>query len=277
MPILVAAARYPGIRLQGSRHQPQPGAAAARGPGDADLTFSAVQALDPYLKPTKAHLPDRFLPQAVVRFTGDRDQHGALRDGFLTSFVNTSIVQPITTAAADLVEIWLGVLSRVGLHTRHLSIVGTLATWDRAPVSGITLRFQHHGLPLGDAVLLWKTDDPTFLATDIGSGQERIRWALTRQPWLETVFGPLADAGGARVLDAVRTATLIVGSGIASASRGPGNAVRRLLRDNANHAGALGFSRGVRWAHEYWSAVHPMLVPWPEVCRVLEAEAFHGR
>jgi hypothetical protein len=216
------------------------------------------------------------MPQAVVRFTGDRDQHGALRDGFLTSFVNTSIVQPITAAAdhADLVDIWLGVLSRVGLHTRHLSIVGTLAIWHRAPVSGITLRFQYHGLPLGDAVLLWNTDDPTFLATDIGSGQERIRWALTRQPWLETVFGPLADAAGARVLDAVRTATLIVGSGIAPASRGPGNAVRRLLRDNANHAGALGFSRGVRWAHEYWSAVHPMPVPWPQVCRVLETEAF---
>jgi hypothetical protein len=250
------------------------------GLGDADLTFSAVQALDPYLKRRRQNIyGNGFLPQAVVRFTGDRDQRGALRDGFLTSFVNTSIVQPITAVAdhADMVDTWLGVLSRAGFHTRHLSIVGTLAIWHRTPVSGITLRFQHEGLTLGDAVLLWNTDDSSFLATDIGSGLERIRWALTRQPWPENVFGPLAAAGDVGVLDAVRTATLVVGCGIAPASRGPGNAVRRLMRDDAHRAGELGFSRVVRWAHEYWSAVHPMAVPWPEVCRVLELEAFRDR
>jgi hypothetical protein len=80
---------------------------------------------------------------------------------------------------------------------------------------------------------------------------------LTRQPWPENVFGPLADAGDVRVLDAVRKPTLVVASGIGPASRRPGNAVRRLLRDKANRGSALGFSRAVRWAHEYWSAAHP--------------------
>jgi hypothetical protein len=251
-----------------------------RGLDGAELTFSAVQALDPYLKHRQSHTYGTgFFPQAVVRFTGERDEHGTLRPGFATSFVNTSIVQPVSTVDEHtvLIDAWLGVLSRIGLHSSHHTITGSLATWHRPPVSGITLQFRHRELPFGDAVLLWNADDPGFLATDIGSGLERLRWTLTRQPWPQVVFGALANAADVRTLDAVRTATLVVGSGIYPAPRGPGSAVRRLLRDAADGAGVLGLSRIVRWAHEYWSLVQPLPVPWPEVCRVLDAEMFNDR
>lgn len=260
-----------------SRAHPLP----LHGLGDADLTFSAVQALDPYLKRRQWHTyGNGFLPQAVVRFTGDRDQHGALRPGFLTSFVNVSVVQPVGAISehAELVDSWLAVLSRLGFHARHLTIIGSLATWNRTPVCGITLQFRHDGRSVSDAVLLWNADDFRFLATDIGSGLERLRWALTRRPWHEVVYGGLADVADARTLDAVRTATLIVGSGIRPAPRGPGSAVRRLLRDDADdRMGTLGLSRAVRWAHAYWNPFQPLPVPWPEVCRLLENEAFNDR
>jgi hypothetical protein len=251
-----------------------------RGLGDAELTFSAVQALDPYLK-RRQHLAHRqgFIPQPVVRFTGHRDQRGALLPGFATSFVNTSIVQPINDLSqhAALIDAWLGVLSRLSFHTRHLTITGRLATWQRPPVAGITLRFHHDDLTLGDAVLLWNRDDPARLATDIGSGLERLAWALTRRPWPEILHRTLATQADLQILDSVRTSTLIVGSGITPASRGPGNAVRRLLRPVASGAATLGLSRLVRCAHTYWSQVTPLPVPWPEVCRVLDEEALGDR
>lgn len=247
-----------------------------RGLNDAELTFSAVQALDPYLKHHQHHTYGTgFFAQPVVRLTGQRDEHGTLRPGFATSFVNTSVVQPIRTVEehAALIDAWLGVLSRLGFHAQHLATTGSLSMWHRAPVCGITLRFHHGELTFGDAVLLWNADAPAFLATDIGSGLERLRWALTRRPWLEVVYGALADQVDSRVLDAVRTSTLITGSGISPSPRGPGSTVRRLLRAEAERIGGLGLSRVIRWAHEYWSLSQPLPVPWPEVCRVLDAEA----
>jgi hypothetical protein len=248
------------------------------GIGDAELTFSAVQALDPYIKRCQPHVYRQgFLPQPAVRFTGQRDQQGTLLPGFATSFVNTSVVQPIDSVAehAGLIDAWIGVLSRIGFHARHLTITGRLASWQRPPVAGITLRFSHEDIPLGDAVLLWNRDDPSRLATDIGSGLERLAWALTRRSWPETVYGPLAAQADTATLDAVRTATLIVGTGILPGPRGPGSLIRRLLRQVPDGTGPLGLSRVVRWAHEYWSQTAPLPVPWPQICQILDTES-HG-
>jgi hypothetical protein len=170
------------------RHHPLP----LTGLGDAELTFSAVQALDPYLKHGQQHVHAHgFLPQPVVRFTGRRDEHGALLPGYATSFVNTSIVEPIDTVDdhTALIDSWIGVLSKLGFHARHLSISGRLTVWHREPVCGITLRIRHEDHVLGDAVLLWNQAEPAKLATDIGSGLERLRWLRSRCPWPETVHG----------------------------------------------------------------------------------------
>lgn len=57
------------------RHHPLP----LYGLDDAELTFSAVQALDPYLKQGQHHVHAHgFLPQPVVRFTGQRNEDGTL-------------------------------------------------------------------------------------------------------------------------------------------------------------------------------------------------------
>lgn len=107
---------------------------------ETELTISAVQALDPYLKHRRP-VPFRqgFLPQPVVRLTGKRDEHGKLRDGFLTSFVNTSRIQPISDVSAygTILDEWLTVLSRLGLHARHIKIYGSLRTWRRREVEGL--------------------------------------------------------------------------------------------------------------------------------------------
>ncbi|WP_206686256.1 hypothetical protein [Kribbella qitaiheensis] len=184
---------------------------------DTDLTVSAVQALDPFLKDGQDRVyRSGFLPQPVVRLTGQRDDHGELRDGFLTSFVNISHIQPIThhDEFAEAIDIWLSVLSRLGMHARHITIYGHLKIWQRDQVQGITLRFRHLDLTVGDINLLWNANQPQRMAVDLGSGLERLAWARSRSDWKDLVFGPFATAAPLATLDAIRTTTLLLGHGI---------------------------------------------------------------
>ncbi|MFF0493143.1 hypothetical protein ACFYTQ_29310 [Nocardia sp. NPDC004068] len=239
---------------------------------ETDFTISAVQALDPYLKHCKPFVfREGFLPQPVVRFTGERSPDGQLADGFLTSFVNLSHVRRITDLHehARILDDWIGVLSDLGLHAGHLTMQANLDVWQRRQVKGITLHIAHDGMPLGDCVLLWNAKDPRHMVTDLGSGLERIHWALTRRDWRKLVHGSLSEHEP-NTLDALRTATLALGSGIPLASRGCGGAIRRLLGGIPREATPFGVSRAVRAAHGFWSLVAPLPLPWYEVVRLIE-------
>ncbi|MFJ2771198.1 hypothetical protein [Streptomyces sp. NPDC087300] len=242
---------------------------------ETELTISAVQALDPLLKDGRPHTYRRgLLAQPVIRFTGQRDVSGFLKDGFLTSFVNISRVQPVNNLdeCGDVLDGWLTTLSQLGFHARHLRIYGALRPWRRRQVEGITLRFDHLNLTLGDIVLLWHTDHPDRLAVDLGTGLERLAWARTQARWGDLIYGRFAHAAPPATLDAIRTATLLLGSGISPASRGAGGVTRRVVGTIAPDAVRLGVSAIVRDAHDYWSLFSPLSAPWPEVARAVETE-----
>lgn len=69
-------------------------------------------------------------------------------------------------------------------------------------------------------MLLWNADNPARMAIDLGTALERLAWARTRAPWKDLVFGPYAHAAPIGNLDALRTATLLLGHGITPAARG---------------------------------------------------------
>ncbi|WP_382465441.1 hypothetical protein ACFIN9_18105 [Streptomyces noursei] len=242
---------------------------------ETELTISAVQALDPLLKGGRT-LTYRtgFLPQPVVRFTGDRDERGVLLDGFLTAFVNVSRVQPITSIGdyAEALDDWLFVLSQLGFHARHIEIHGRVEVWHRRQVAGVTLMFNHLDLTIGDLVLLWNTENPERMALDLGTGLERLAWARTHRDWNELVFGSFAEAAPASVLDAVRTATLLLGSGIRPSARGAGGVARRVIATIPPGLVRLGASAIVRVFHQHWAASANLPVPWPAICSAMEEE-----
>ncbi|NUL21828.1 hypothetical protein HRW17_05160 [Streptomyces lunaelactis] len=242
---------------------------------ETELTISAVQALDPLLKEGRSGTYRRgFIPQPVVRFTGQRTASGELRDGFLTSFVNVSCVQPIDSIDeyGAILDAWLSVISQLGFHARHISIYGRLAVWQRRQVKGITLRFRHLDLTLGDIVLLWNADNPQCMAVDLGTSLERLAWARTLRSWNELVFGPLAGAASPSALDTIRTATLLLGNGIMPAARGAGGVTRRVIGTLAPESTRLGVSAAVRSAHQYWTTIVALPVPWPAVATCMEQE-----
>ncbi|WP_157631613.1 hypothetical protein [Catelliglobosispora koreensis] len=242
---------------------------------DTDLTISAVQALDPWLKDARPIVwREGFLAQPVVRFTGERDASGNLAEGFLTAFTNLSYVQRIAhpRQLADLLDSWFTALSAVGLHAGRLTVQGSLQTWHRPPVSGITLFFEADGVGLGDAVLLWNSQQPTFMAADIGSGLERLRWAISGQAWPEAAFGQECAYYESPLLDAIRTAVLMLMSGIRPAHRGPGAALRGVARAIEPNLARTGLSRVVRAQCAYWRGLGVTGMAWPAITSALEDE-----
>ncbi|GAA0422044.1 hypothetical protein GCM10010357_49340 [Streptomyces luteireticuli] len=243
---------------------------------ETELTISAVQALDPLLKHGQHPVYRQgFLPQPVVRFTGDRDTHGTLRDGFLTSFVNVSRVNPIRQLSeyADAFDGWLTSLSRLGIHARHITFHGRLTPWRRRQVAGITLHFRLNGTALGDIVLLWHAEDPSHMAVDLGTGLERLTWTRNRTPWRDLVFGPYAHLAPITALDAIRTATLLLGYGIKPTARGAGSITRRVVATIPPAVSPLGFSAMARYSYTFWNSIVPLPCPWPTVVQHLDNEA----
>lgn len=242
---------------------------------ETELTISAVQALDPLLKDGQLRTHrSGFLPQPVVRFTGQREAAGHLKDGFLTSFVNISRVQPISSLDeyGAILDGWLTVLSQLGFHARHLSINGDLSAWRRRQVEGITLRFRHLDHTIGDIVLLWNTEHPGRMAVDLGSGLERLAWARTQEHWHQLIYGSFAGTAPPPTLDAIRTATLLLGHGITPAARGAGGITRRVIGAIDRDVARLGVGALVRDMYGYWSLVGALRAPWPEIARVIEEE-----
>jgi hypothetical protein len=242
---------------------------------ETELTISAVQALDPVLKHGRPH-PYRsgYLPQPAVRFTGRRDADGDLREGFLTSFVNVSHVQPIADLAefGSIFDGWLSVLSCLGFHARHVSLHGSLSTWQRREVRGVTLRFRHADLPLGDIVLLWNAENPQRMAVDLGTALERLAWARSRLNWYDLVYGRFAHTAPVPTLDAIRTATLLLGHGISPAARGAGGIARRVIATIDVDSARLGVSAAVRSFYDYWALCGSLSVPWTAVVTRVERE-----
>jgi hypothetical protein len=114
---------------------------------------------------------------------------------------------------------------------------------------------------------LWNASSPWLMATDLGSGLERLRWAITRSAWPLVVHGSLTERADPAVLDSIRAATLIAANGIQPSDRGPGSALRRLARSIPAASAGLGLSGAVRSAYAYWSLTCPPQLPWPDVCQ----------
>ncbi|GAA2840757.1 hypothetical protein [Kribbella solani] len=238
--------------------------------------MSAIQALDPFLKDGQDRFyRSGFLPQPVVRLTGQRDDRGELRDGFLTSFVNVSHIQPIKhhDEFADVINLWLSVLSRLGMHARHITICGHLTVWQRDQVRGTTPRFKHLDMTLGDVNLLWNVDQPQRMAVDLGSGLERLAWTRSRSNWKDLVFGPFANAAPPATLDAIRTATLLLGHGIRPGPRGAAGTTRRIIN---TVSAPLGLDPTVRFSHSYWQRLSPLALEWPAIASAIEDERIRG-
>jgi hypothetical protein len=241
-----------------------------------DLTISAVQAADPWLHRSSPHLlREGLIAQPVIRFTGERDEARCLKDGFLTSFVNLSLVLRVgdQRGFVALVDHLIGALSSIGIHAGRLTVHSDLSVGARGPIRHLPFFFRCDDIEIGDAVLLWREPDTDVFLTDIGLGAERVAWVLNRGSWSTAAFGGLGELIGTEVLDAVRTGTLLLLGGIREGPRGAGYALRRTVRRIPPEMACSGLGRLVRIQHRYWCRLGCRGPDWPQISQSLEEMA----
>src|SRR5262249_11804782 len=100
---------------------------------------------------------------------------------------------------------------------------------------------------------------------------------LTGDTWARAAFGHLADAHDIALLDATRTATLMIMGGVRAGHRGAGWALRTVAQSIDPRAASIGLSRLVREHHRYWSGLGVTGPPWPQVVSYLEDEVLRPR
>lgn len=226
----------------------------------SEVLHSAVQALDPYLKDGRPYVyRSGFLPQPVVRARFDP---AALRQGFLSAFVNASRVHPVASVAAyaEAVREGTEVLIAAGLDRRALHLSGDLAGWVREEVEGMTIRLHADRTEVGDFVFVQSRAHQRQRALDMGFSLERFAWAASGRPWDDLVFGSASGLAPRGELDALRTAVLLVGSGIDPSVSGPGKIAKRALRLWSSTERAVP-RRFVAEMHDFWASTGVWLRP----------------
>jgi hypothetical protein len=186
------------------------------------------------------------------------DQAG-VREGISTSFVNLCTEQIVHTfdAYAAHLELWLAYLRNVGIEHEELSITPSRSLWTASVFRGWSLDFHYAGVELGDAIYIFDVPQNTrssLAIVDFSFGLERIFWVATRKKSFFDGIGPPGDAKIVHPVrtDLLRTATLMILSGVTPSSRKCGRLLRNLIRRVVPLLGADDPERDVNHSYGYW-------------------------
>ena len=199
--------------------------------------------------------------QSVVRLQGIG--HVASLDGVSTSFVHAATECWNATAEDhyNLLDQWLDFFSSLGLHVGGLclKIKRAYNDWAGRTVASEMLKLNYGGLEVGVANFFFNIPQPSnTVATlsDIGVGLERLVWATNKSPTYFDSIGPLSSViiQNRVVLDAVRTATLMAGSGVVPNHKNQGSKLRSMIGLIVEEAQSLSLYEFVRYYHRQWTS-----------------------
>ncbi|NKE61689.1 hypothetical protein FXN61_35000 [Lentzea sp. PSKA42] len=228
---------------------------------DTLFIVAGIQAIYPGLYETGAvpadrqELGPRFVAQPSVRW----NSHGHVADGITTSFVNTCLLESPSSPARhlELLDLWLDTLSGLGLFAGHFRLVLRRTETERLVVW--KLHINHGGLELGDAAYV---ESPAARISDLGLGLERIAWALGGGSYFDSLGPwPFVLHAPPRLVDSLRTLTLLVASGGRPGTRSVGQRVRRLAKDCAEFLPLVPVEQVAGHYHRFWSAFAELPVP----------------
>lgn len=178
---------------------------------------------------------------------------------------------------------WLDFFSSLGLHVGGLCLKVKQAEndWAGRTVISEMIKINYGGLEVGVANLFLnipQANNAMATLSDVGVGAERLEWAVNKSPSYFDGIGPLSCIILERVtLDAIRTATLMVASGVVPDHKNQGSKLRALIGLVADYAQRVNLYELVRYYHGQWASLidlpvsreHTYLVIWQEVNRTL--------
>ena len=225
--------------------------------------------------------------QPVIRLQGIGSV--ASLDGISTSFVHAATECWNATAEEhfNLFDQWLDFFSSLGLHVGGLCLKIKRADndWSGRAVTSEMLKINYGGLEVGVANFFFnipQLSETVATLSDIGVGLERLVWAINKSPAYFDGIGPLSSVIIHKrvVLDAVRTATLMAGSGVVPGHKNQGSKLRAMIGLIVEEAQHLNLYELVRYYHRQWASFIDLpttreqtyLVLWREINRGLNLE-----
>ena len=184
-------------------------------------------------------------------------------DGISTSFVHTATEcwNATTEKHFNSLDQWLDFFSGLGLHVGGLCLKLKCADndWAGRTVTSEMLKINYDGLEVGVANLFFNiTHQSGDIATlsDIGVGLERLVWAVNKSPAYFDGIGPLSSVTIHKrvALDAIRTATLMAGSGVVPDHKNQGSKLRAMIGLIMEEAQHLNLYELVRYYHRQWTS-----------------------
>ena len=174
--------------------------------------------------------------QPVVRLQG-ADLVASL-DGISTSFVHAATECWNIQSEEHFITFdrWLDFFSKLGLYAGSLCLKIKLAdnNWSGSTITSEMLKMNYGGLEIGVANFFFNIPQASgAMATlsDIGVGIERLTWAINKSPSYFDGIGPLSNVilHNRAVLDAIRTSTIMAGSGVVPEHKNQGSKLRAMI------------------------------------------------
>lgn len=217
--------------------------------GNALFTVAGVQLLDKVIHKEEP-IPERafFVAQPVIRMKF-LNQVGKT-EGISTSFVNicTEQVNPSVDDHIKNFDSWLEYLSSIGLFVGDmtLTIRDKISNWGKGDCKNIIVDVNYGGLHLGDACFLCgipQENRENLMISDIGFGLERVCWALNKSQSYFDSIGPrtLSFKDEYKLIDSIRTMTLMAGCGVEPSNKAQGYRLRRLSK------GIVDLAKNIPW------------------------------
>ncbi|MFH2003393.1 MAG: Type 1 glutamine amidotransferase-like domain-containing protein [Bacteroidota bacterium] len=179
---------------------------------------------------------------------------------------------------------WLDFFSYLGLHVGGLclKIKQEDNDWMDRIVTSEIIRINYGGLEIGVAnffINIPQGNNTTATLSDIGVGIERLVWAVNKSPSYFDSIGPISCVIILQrpLLDAIRTATLMVASGLIPGHKDKGSKLRMMIGLMADQIQRVNLYELVRYYYDQWTSLIELpvsreqtyLIIWREANRIL--------
>ena len=209
-------------------------------------------------------------------------------EGISTSFVHVATEKwnAGVDEHFDAFDHWLDFFSSLGLHVGGLCLKTKQAKndWAGRIVTSEMIKINYGGLEIGVAnffLNIPQANNVIATLSDIGVGAERLVWAINKSPSYFDSIGPLSCVIILErvMLDAIRTTTLMVASGVIPDHKNQGSKLRALIGLAMDQAQANLYEL-IRYYYGQWASLIDLPVSreqtysviWQEINRALNLE-----
>lgn len=239
---------------------------------DTDLVIAGFQIIGKMKDNASIPCESWYSFQPVVRL--NQLYECGNQEGFISSFVNICVIETDTSILKflDRVDWWITVLSKVSLHSSGVKLkLKKKTTLD----GGVGIEFQYKNLEIGQANLYEiKSENKHYFISDFGFGYERILWALNGG---KKFFLPLFDKydidhNNIVECDKMRTAVLMIMSGIKPTASGVGKHIKKLILLATHISWEKNYSLRIKRYYNYYKKFISPQFSYEQVREIYEKE-----